>query len=135
MSKHLKEFPDKREWNLFGFTLTRLCFDYQTTLLIATSQSTLTVIIETPFTLCRGSLSMVINDPQVAMLEMGALLHKPVSSLTAFRNGMLVIKFVEGMEIEVQKNEQYESWQTFGDGDVADIGMLCSPHEGSPWGG
>src|SRR5690349_7942755 len=83
-------------------TLTRLCFDYQTTLLIATTQSSLTVVIEMPFTLRRGSLSLSFNEPQDAMLEMGSLLHKPVLSLTAFRNNTLLIKFEAGMEIEVQ---------------------------------
>ena len=63
------------------------------------------------------------------------VLHKPVHSLTAYRDGRLVLRFADGAEILVEKDAIYESWETHGCGKLADIGMLCSGHEGSPWGG
>jgi len=41
---------------------------------------------------------------------------------------------LDGTEIEVFKDEEYEAWQTYGDGEMADVGMLGSGQEGSPWG-
>ena len=132
MNARLTEFADRRERDLSGFTLDRLSFDYATSFLIAIPHSSLTVIIETPFTLQTSSHVETIDPKRIVSAErLLKLSHHPVASLTAFRSGQLFVMFEDGTKIQVPKNEQYESWQTYGDGETADMGMLCSGHEGS----
>jgi hypothetical protein len=148
MGDRLTEFPDRRVWNLTGFTLDQIRLGYQVTLIFNGPEirqpgsitlpgpcNSLRVAIETPFTLCTGSETALIVPEQVLSVHpILPLLHQPIASLTAFRIGRLLLTFEEGAEIEVQKDDQYESWATFGEGEIAGIEMLCSPHEGSPWG-
>jgi len=72
MGKRLTEFPDRREWDLSGFTLERVCLSWQAELQIATADSSLTVIIETPFALRTGSHVETIAPKDVLLV--GALL-------------------------------------------------------------
>jgi len=135
MNKRLSEFPDRREWNLSEFTLDLLSFGYAITLAMGIPDSSLTIVIETPFTLQKGSLVEPMNPESiVSMSRMLPLLHQSVASLTAFRSGLLLVQFEDGAEIKVPKHEQYEAWQTYGTGEMVDVGMLCSGHKGSPWG-
>jgi hypothetical protein len=55
-------------------------------------------------------------------------------SLVAARAGSLSLRFAEGVELEIRKHDQYDAWHTFGSGNFADANMLCSAHEGTPWG-
>jgi len=136
MPERLTEFPDRRVWDLTGFTLSQICLHYQVTLLLCELGSSITVIIGNTFTLRVGE-RLDQMDPEQAMTlgPILPLLHGSVATLTAFRSGQLLLSFDGGAEIEVPKDDQYESWQTFGDGELAEAGMLCSPHTGSPWGG
>ena len=136
MGERLLEFPDRRVWDLKWFTLDQICLDYRVTLLLAQPQSSVTVIIETPFILRLDLRSVrIVPDQILSTVPMLPLLHQTLVALTAFRDGRLLLQFEEGTEIEVQKDAQYEAWETYGDGETADVGMLCSGHEGSPWGG
>ena len=136
LNERLSEFTDRRTWNLSGFTLDRISLDYQVTLLIARPHSSLMVILTQPFALrFESHTALITHEAILTTVPLLRLLHTPVTSLTAFRSGQLLLKFDAGAEIEVQKDDQYESWQTFGEGEVADVQMLCSPHPGAPWGG
>jgi hypothetical protein len=44
-----------------------------------------------------------------------------------------VLAFADTTELKIEKSWQFESWQTWGSGDFADVGMLCSPDSGPPW--
>jgi hypothetical protein len=59
---------------------------------------------------------------------------RPALSLVAGRDGSLRLRFVDGVELEIRKHDQYEAWHTFGYGDFADANLLCSAHEGPPRG-
>ena len=54
--------------------------------------------------------------------------------LPVCRDGSLILRLAEGVELEVRKQDCYEAWHTFGGGNFADANMLCSPGEGPPWG-
>ena len=149
MTDRMTEFPDRRVWNLAGFTLEQIRLGYQINLIFSgpnerlpgsimppKQSNSLWVDIETSFTLRTGSESILIIPEQVMTVSpILPLLHQEIASLTAFRNSTLLLTFNDGSEIAVLKDDQYESWNTWGEGEVAGIGMLCSPHEGSPWGG
>ena len=136
MCNLLAVFPDRREWDLSGYTLDGLQFGFAVGLLIATADSSVSITIEAPLVLQMGT-QVDLLDPEGGVLteRLLPLLHEPASSLTAFRTGLLQVTFENGAEIRVPTGSEYESWHTSGTGDLVGIGMLGSPHEGSPWGG
>lgn len=141
MKKRITEFSDRRVWDLSG-TILHIRLDYQVTLVLGMPmvkdepQSTFTVVIEQPFTLRIGRDMIRISPGMVlSVVPLLTLLQEPLVSLTAYRDGKLLILFEEGAEIELQKDNQYESWNTFGEGEFAGVEMLCSGHDSSPWGG
>ena len=135
MPSLMTEYPDRRVWDLTDFTLDSLNFSFQVILQMAGRGGSMIVIIGMPMTLHTGS-GIEFMDPEksTTAANLLSLLHRNLATLTAFRDGTLVVTFEDGTEIRVTKHEQYESWETHGDGEVADIGMLCSGHDGSPWG-
>ena len=148
MGDRLTEFPNRRVWDLSGYTVYYIRLSYQVLLFIARSfgpidsktlqpyNNSVTVDIETVFTVRVGSRTdHVIPEQVLSTIPVLPLLHQPVASLTAFRSGTLLLTFADDTELEVLKDDQYESWHTFGEGELADIGMECTGHEGSPWGG
>ena len=147
MSDRLTEFPDRRVWDLSEYIVDRILLTYQVRLTLLRghetidpttllrTNSSLTVDIESPFTVRVGShIDRVIPEQVLSTVPVLPLLHQPVASLTAFRTGALLLTFADGTEIEVPIDEQYESWHTWGDGELAGIGMEGTSHEGSPWG-
>ena len=148
MSTLFTEFPDRREWDLSGYAVEWIQLSYQVRLLMARSPGPLdhktmlrsnhsvTVAVETAFTVRVGSRTdQVIPENVLSTVPVLPLLHQSVASLTAFRSGTLLLKFEDSTELEVQQDDHYESWHTWGEGELADIGMEATGHEGSPWGG
>ncbi len=135
MSTRINASSDRRIWMLNGLEVTRLCIDFTFTIHLWEGSRELTIIIEVPFTLRIDEHEQQL-DPNAGTTLGPALqiLHKPVESLTAYRHGRLVVAFVDGTTLDVDKDWQYESWHTFGSGELADIAMLCSPHDAAPWG-
>jgi hypothetical protein len=132
--KRLTTYSDRREWDLSGFTLISLTFDYAATLLIDMPGSSLRITIETTCTLHIDSHSESMEPKESkSMAPLLPLLRHPLSSLIVFRNGLLILKFKNRTELHVAKDEQYESWNAVGNGDLADIALLCSPHPDSTW--
>jgi hypothetical protein len=134
----MTEYPDRRVWQLGGHEVTQLVIDYRFSLQIwwreDASDNDVTVTVGVPFVL-RTTDSVQAIDPEATSSVALALsiLHKPVESVIAYRNGRLRITFVDGFEIAVEKHPQYESWEAYGHGLLADLQLLCSPHEGPPW--
>src|SRR5258707_382562 len=137
----MREFEDRRVWALGGHEITRLCLDYRFSIEIwwgeeGSPDNNVTIQIGNRFLLRRGGKPIEIDPEQIETVVPALdILHKPVDSLAAYRDGRLVLRLAGGDEILVEKDSSYESWETHGIGMLADIGMLCSPHEGSPWGG
>jgi hypothetical protein len=135
----MTEYTDRRVWDLDGYEVTYLHIDYRfafdcTRYVDGEADDSLCVIVETPFTLRTSSGEEEHFNPSDALTLGGALaiLHKSITSLTAYRNGCLQIVFTDGMELLVTKNPQYESWEAHGGGEL-EIALLCSGHDGPPW--
>ena len=140
MNNHLQEFEDRRVWALDGQEVTRLCLDYRFTIEIWWREgdgpdNSVSIAIGTPFVVLRDGEEFNVVPERVNSLSPALdILHKAVDSLTAYRDGRLVLLFADATEIRVDKHPIYESWATHGRGKLEGIGMLCSGHEGSPWG-
>jgi hypothetical protein len=67
MHERLKEFSDRREWDLAGFRLDQICLDFRTVLLLAHSGDSVTLTIAEPFTLRVGSRTeaIIIMTPSI----------------------------------------------------------------------
>ncbi len=135
----METFEGRRVWPLNGHEVTRLCLDYRFSIEIwwfeeGSPDNSVTIVIGNRFSFHHDGREQSFNPEQAETLgPVLAILHKPVDSLTAYLDGRLVLQFADGAELAVEKDAQYESWETFGKGKLADIGMLCSPHEGPPW--
>ena len=140
VSKHMLQYPDCRVWMLDGHEVTRLLVDYAFTIEIwwnddGKGDNNITITIETLFTLQRDGKIIKFEPEQKETLGPALMiLHRPIEFFTAFDNGRLIIRFTDNSEIVVEKNSWDEFWNTFGTGEFSQIGMLCSPHEGRPWG-
>ncbi len=66
MCKRLTEFPDRREWNLQGFTVNQICFDFRMSRVFAQPAGSVTIVIGEPFKL-RDGLQMEVIDPSDAL--------------------------------------------------------------------
>jgi hypothetical protein len=137
----MQEFDDRRVWALGGHEITRLYLDYRFGIVIwwdedAAPDNSVTIQIGNRFVLHRRGEEIEVNPEQIDTVAPAILiLHQPVDSLAVYRDGRLVLRMINGDEIVVEKDWYYESWETDGTGKLANIKMLCSPHEGSPWGG
>jgi uncharacterized protein DUF6188 len=135
----MTEYPDRRVWRLGGHEVTQLLIDYRFAFQIwwrddASADNEATVVIGMPFVL-RSGHDVHEMDPEATASVAPALmiLHKPVESLSAYRNGRLVVAFANDVEIVVEKQAQHESWEARGCGILSDLQLLCSPHHGPPW--
>jgi hypothetical protein len=141
MNGLMQEFDDRRVWALGGHEITRLCLDYRFTIEIwwheeASPDNQVTIQIANQFVVHRRGEQFKVNPQQIATVAPALhILHQPVESLTAFRDGRLILRMCNKDEIAVEKDSQFESWETHGTGMLADAKMLCSPHDSSPWGG
>ncbi len=126
---------DKREWDLTGYKVVGLCINCSFSIQVWGSKGELWITIENEFTLktCEGELKF---DPvQGATLGPALIISlKEAKTLTAWRDGRLSLKVVDGIEIIVEKDWQYETWEIKGSGELEQASMLCSPHDVAPWG-
>ena len=140
MNNLLREFDDRRVWSLESREVTGLYLDYRFTIDIwwgekDLTESSVSIQIGNRFLLRRGGKYFEVNPEQIDTVAPAlSILHQPVDSLMAYRDGRLIIRMNCGDQIVVEKDSRYESRETHGTGRLAGIGMLCSPHPGSPWG-
>lgn len=139
VNDHIVEYPDRRVWRLDGHEVTQLIVNYAFTIVIwwrdQKSDNSVTIVLEQPFSVKRDDHTQDFDPEQTGTLCNALdILYQPVESLTAFRNGRLVLRFTDTSELISEKDDSYESWHIFGTGEYAQIGMLCSPHGGPPWG-
>jgi hypothetical protein len=132
------EHQDKRIWDIGGHEVTCIHIDYRFAFDCRWTHDNenngLYVVIETPFTVRYTDRTVVCEPgPVNSVKEALSILHKPVSTLTAFRDSRLLITFVDTTQLEVPKHPVYESWEASGTGELKDLALLCSPHPGPPW--
>jgi len=138
LQSKMTEYADRRVWNLEGHDVTYLHIDYRFAFdcwwLYNKTNNSLSVTIEAPFELRYLDQTVICVPEDVSTVkEAISILHKPISFLTAFRDGRLLVTFSDGTELEVAKIPRYESWEAQGEGELADLALLCTAHEGPPW--
>ncbi len=135
----MAEYLVRRVWNIEDHEVTYLHIDYRFAFecwwyTANRKDNRLVVTLENEFILHYADRTVVCHPEDVnSVKEAVPILHKAVSSLTAYRDGRLLVSFADGTELHVSKNREYESWEAQGDGELADVRLLCSPHEGPPW--
>ncbi|HEX2869507.1 MAG TPA: DUF6188 family protein [Ignavibacteriales bacterium] len=134
----MKIDDDKRIWELNGHEVTRLLIDNHFTIQVWWTDKNIVsealITIETPFTLSLNNIDIECNpEDGTGIAEALSVLHKEADSISASRSGELNISFKDGTGIIVGKHEYYESWSTQGKGELSEMNMLCSPHDGPPW--
>jgi hypothetical protein len=132
MQTNMIEYSDRRVWNVNNQKVTFLHIDSR---FAFECYDALSVIIETPFSIrYTDRVITCIPEDVNSVKEAVQVLHKLVSTLTAYRDGQLLITFSDGMERHVSKHQQYESWEAQGRGELQDLSLHCTGHEGPPWG-
>jgi Family of unknown function (DUF6188) len=131
----MKEYEDRREWDIGGYEIIRLHIDYRFGIQIWGSEGEATFEIEAPFSILSSGVEHLCDPEDKASLTPALFLHaRPVKSIVAYRNGLLRINFNDGLSLSVPKRiDGFETWESFGSGELQDIGMLCSNHKGPPW--
>jgi hypothetical protein len=128
----------RRHWTFNGYEVTRICLDYRVEFQCVhklPNSGSISIIIGAPFTFWDPT-GQAFCDPAESSTVGSALmvLHSPLRSLTAWADGKLEINFGTGVRVVVNKDPQYESWEVVGEGEVAEISMLCTAHDAPPWG-
>lgn len=93
--------------------VTQLRVDYAFTLVLADGVA---ARLEEPFLLTIGGADQVRVPPGEVVGEVAAalpLFNMTVERITVERGGVLRFQFVEGVQIVVPVNEQYENWNLF----------------------
>jgi len=141
MPSRVTHTDSARIWDLTGLTVTRIVIDpAQVSLLLNSAfvgdSDEIYLIIENSFTIRKTDGTTYAVNPAVVetLAPVLTLRLRTALSLVAGRDGSLSLHFAEGVELEVLKHNRYEAWHTFGGGNFADANMLCSAHEGPPWG-
>lgn len=132
-----RDYPDHREWTLDNYEVNFIHLDYRfgfDLLGFKASNGYLRVVVEVPFVLRDGNRETRFEPEDVTTIG-GALqiLHKLAYKVAVYHSGKLEVTFQDGLLLYVDKHEQYESWKAHGEGELADIVFLCSPHPGPPW--
>ena len=130
------EYADRRVWDIQGHEVTYLHIDYRFAFdCWWQPDNELSVTIETPFTLSHRGQTVTCDPNDLNSLKDAiTILHKPVATLEAHRDGQFLVTFCDGTQLHVPKDPKYESWEAHGKGELQDLSLLCSPHEGPPWG-
>lgn len=125
-----------KTFDLMGYEVTKLEFNYAAGILIADENSSIFLLIETRILLkMEGEETRI--DPQKDAMSLSPLLnllHKPTRSITFSSNGNLRLKMADDITLSVFKDELYDSWEATGTDLFADISMLCTPSDVPPWG-
>ncbi len=115
------ETGDYFEFPVEGDTVSRLAIDYAFTIFLQDTH--LTVVVEQEFAYSSGSTSGILRAPDrlTPVLE---LIHKPVRSLRAFKNGRLTFAAAPDITMTVEPDANYESWHVNGDFNLLIVCML-----------
>jgi hypothetical protein len=137
----MEETATTRTWTI-GEELQSLQFGYQATFGFAwgaPGRGTMgSVTVETSFVVLSPDKNPITVDPANAetFSALLRLLHQKIDRISAHRSGLLEISFANGTIVRVEKrNDGYESWNSFGNGELHDFNMLCSSHDVAPWAG
>jgi hypothetical protein len=130
----MTEYADRRVWNLRGLEVNLLQIAYCFDIMCNDPGNDVFIQIETSFTLRYPNRTITCDPENIdSIKEAVSILRRPLADLTAFRDGSLIVTFLDGTELHVLKDPNFESWNAQGEGIFGDLALLCSPHEGPPW--
>lgn len=139
--RRLTHTANARTWDLAGLSVIEIVIGlaelrFLLASISAGSEDEIEVMIANRFTIRDTDGTLFVLDPEVAetLAPVPMLRLRHAHSMVAGRDGSLKVYFSDGVELEVQKHDRYESWQTSGSGAFSDATMLCSSHDGPPWG-
>ncbi len=137
MKKHrIDDSVEWKKWDLNGFNVTQLRFDYQFHIHMWTLQSDLLVSFMTPFILHSydGREKHFAPERNEALGPLLNLLHQRAKSFAASSAGFCILEFEDGTQLKGEPHKKYEAWESRGSGDLAEASLLCGIGGGSPWG-
>jgi hypothetical protein len=129
--------PDRRTWDLMNYEVNYIHLGYRFGFDCAGTKNRdgyVAFTINVPFQLTSPD-GQTTFDPEDLTTIAGALviLHRDVISVTVFGSGRLEARFAGDLSLSVDKHPQYETWESHGQGELADLTMLCSPHDVEPY--
>ncbi len=131
------DYSDRREWRLEDYEVNYIHLDYRFGFDLSGfsgSKGYLKIVVGVPFRLRERDTEVTFEPDKVEGIG-GALriLHRLAERVAVYRNGTLEVHFQGGLRLQVDRHDQYESWEAHGEGELEDIAFLCSPHAGPPW--
>src|SRR6185295_14832933 len=73
------------------------------------------------------------GQPEQAAPLLG-LITRPLKCVTVRRSGSLTLEFGDGSRLHIDPHPQLDAWEARGEGAFDELGYLCGPGGGSPWG-
>jgi hypothetical protein len=137
MSFRLAESNSEHTWTLDGRTVTQLLVDPSAFRFQCWSlDAGLEVRLGSPFTFRSQDGRDVHIDPEQpnSIAPLLQLIRTAVAQLLVQRSGELKATFTDGSMIIAGPHPAYEAWEVTGSGLLSEIGYLCGPGGGSPWG-
>ena len=128
---------DEHRWTLKDHQVTQLILDpsafrFQTWTLAASAE----IRCGVPFTYREADGIEHTLDPDApeSLAPLLGLLMQTLLTVTVTRLGNLAVTFGDGSELRVTPHPAYEAWEINGSGELEEMGYLCGPGGGSPWG-
>ena len=137
MCARLTEAQDEQIWELGGRDVTLLLIDRGGFRFHCwTLDGDLEVRFGTPFLFRLADGREVEIDPEQpqAIAPLLDLIRTAVSQIAVRRAGELTVTFSDASSIRSRPHPAYEAWEINGAGELREIGYLCGPGGGSPWG-
>jgi len=128
VSSEVRELPH------VGWTVTRICLDWQFRLLIAPDDpygESAELVVGGAFQYHASNSArhdLRPGPPQASLAPALALHDQRVSRFAASADGRLELAFEDGSYLRVSPDEHYEAWEVTGP-----VGLLCGPGGGPPW--
>ena len=119
----------ERRFDLTGYEVTFLHIDYRfgfDCLAGSKRNGSLEIVICKEFSVIRSGIVGACNpETGSGLADALIILHKPLASLTVYRTGLLIVRFVNEMRLEVEPTGCYEAWESRGTGDLSEISFLA----------
>jgi hypothetical protein len=137
MIANLASTHDEHEWSFVDSAVTQLIVDPGGFRFVVWSlEGSIEVRVGVPFTLRAANQTSSILDPECAsdLAPTLDLLQVDLATIRVRRSGELRIDFANGAVLSVEPHPAYEAWEINGTGTMHELGYLCGPGGGSPWG-
>jgi hypothetical protein len=124
-----------RTWDLRGLQVTQLRFDFQFHIFTWSLERELIITFGLPFTYRSpdGNIQTFNPEQNESLGKLLSLLHRDLTTFAASSEGECMLTFEDGSELLAEPHQQYESWESHGNGQLQDASLLCAVGGGPPW--